>query len=106
MVPRVLRVAAAVADLRIEQALVLELLAERMLHAPEAAGGDGALLDVVGHRRVLRRLLGCQAHALGGGHEGPEEPLHERRHVGRHEDGGEEGEEEDERGAGGELNGC
>ena len=59
-----------------------------MLDAPEAAGGDGALLDVLGHRRVLRRLLGRQAHAFGRGHEGAEEPLHK----GWEEVGGEEGE--------------
>ena len=62
----VLGVAAAVADLGVQQALVLELLAEGVLDAPEAAGGDGALFDVVRHRGsgVLGRLFGGQAHAF------------------------------------------
>lgn len=90
-VPGVRGIATDIPHLRIQQAFVLEVLAEEVLDAPEAAGGDGALLGVVGD---LGGGFGGEGEAGGGG-EGAEEALQEGGHLGGH-DG--EGDEENEAG--------
>lgn len=75
-------VAANVPDLGVEETLVGKVLAEEVLDAPEAAGGDCAFL------RVRRDALGCafgvKTH-LGGGGEGTEEAGHEVGHTAGHD---------------------
>lgn len=90
-VPGVRGIATDIPHLRIQQAFVLKVLAEEVLDAPEAAGGDGAFLGVVGD---LGGGFGGEGEAGGGG-EGAEEALQEGGHLGGH-DG--EGDEENEAG--------
>jgi len=80
-VARVRGIATDVPHLRIQQAFVLKVLAEEVLDAPEAAGGDGAFLSVVGD---LDGGFGGEGEAGGGG-EGAEEPLEEGGHLGGHD---------------------
>jgi len=70
-IPRVRGIATDIPHLRIQQAFVLKVLAEEVLDAPEAAGGDGAFLGVVGD---LDGGFGGEGEAGGGG-EGAEEAL-------------------------------
>lgn len=71
-----------------------------MLHAPEAAGGDGALLRGVGDGDGGAAAFGTETHLRGGG-EGAEEAGDEVGCEARHDC--EEGDGEDEGLLGGEL---
>lgn len=73
-----LGVAADVADAGVEQALVAEIFAVHVLDAPEAAGGDCALLRAFGDVHSGEGLLGCEAQ--GGGCEGSGQLLEDRGH--------------------------
>ena len=73
------------------------MFAEQVLHAPETAGRDGAFLRV--GREVLRRGFGVEGE-VGGGREGPEEPVQEGHRAG-HQDG----EDAEDESGGGELQG-
>lgn len=66
-VRRVLRLAANVAHARVVQALVLKVLAEDVLHAPEATRRKGRPLSTLGDRRCRRAAAGC---GLGDGEHG------------------------------------
>lgn len=67
--------------------MVLELFAESVLDTPEAAGGDGAQLDIFGHG--LSDGFGVEIH-FGGGGEGAEEAREERGHGDGHDNGRDE----------------
>lgn len=88
-VPRIGRIATNVPHLRIKQSLVLEVLPEEVLDAPEAACRYGALLRIFGD---LGWAFGVEGEAGGGG-EGAEEALEEGGHLGRHDREGDEDEE-------------
>ena len=71
-VTRTIRVATDIPHLRIQQPLALKRLAEQVLDAPEAAGGDGAFLRVGGEVGG-GAAFGVEGEAGGGGGEGAEE---------------------------------
>lgn len=78
-------VAADVAYFGVDEALVREVLAEEVLHAPEAAGCDGAFLAVFWDAgRGGTGGAGVEGHG-GGGCEGAEEAVEEGRHRGGHD---------------------
>lgn len=70
-------VAANVADARVQQALVAKVFAVHVLDAPEAAGGERALLRAFGDVH-FRSLFGREAQS--GGCEGSGQLLEDRGH--------------------------
>lgn len=70
-------VAADVADAGVQQALAAKVLAVHVLDAPEASGGQGALLRAVGDVH-FGGLFGGETQ--GGGCEGPGQLLEDRAH--------------------------
>ena len=76
-VARALGVAANVPDAGVQQALAAKVFAVHVLDAPEAAGGDGALLRAVGDVHS-GGLFGCETE--GGRGEWAGQFLEERGH--------------------------
>lgn len=75
----ILRITANVPNPRVQQAFALKVVAVHVLHAPEAAGGDDALLSAFG--KGLGGGLGVEVGGAGG--EGAEDASQEGR-GGRH----------------------
>lgn len=119
MITRILQITTDIPDSRIQQALALELAHKDVFHAPEAAGGDGALLRIGGKRAAGCCCCCCYCRGSSGGGgaalgcvegetcwagEDVEEAVQEG-HVCRHGCGAgedEEKEEGDEKGNGGD----
>ncbi len=81
-IPRVIHIATDIPHPRIIEPLLAEILAEQVLHAPEASRGDGTFLRRVGD--VGRAAFGgAEAHFRGRG-EGPEEAGEEVGHEAGH----------------------
>ena len=78
------RVATNISDLGIQQSLAFKCLAEEVLDAPEAAGGDGAFLGI-GWEVGGGAAFGVEGDA-GGGREGAEKAGEEVGHCRSHDE--------------------
>lgn len=77
-ITRVVAIATDIPNSCIVESLVAKVLPEKMFHAPEAAGSDGAFLRGVGDI-LSATFSGAKTHLCGGG-EGAEEAGHEIGH--------------------------
>ena len=103
-ITRILRIAPNIPYPRIQQPFLAKVFAVHVLDAPEAAGGDCALLRAVGDvHGGGGGLVGGEAQ--GAGCERAGEALEDGGHVGDQGEGEEDGDGIEE-GARGELNGC